>query len=92
MASSFEVEIPDPALEDIANSGDPERLLDKIEEIEKHPYARGKSLKRELSHLHSARVGGYRIIYEIYPEEGVVMVRGAGPRDEIYERARRWYS
>jgi mRNA-degrading endonuclease RelE of RelBE toxin-antitoxin system len=92
MGDCFEVKIPDPALEDISNSGDPKRLFDKIEEIEEDPHARGKSLDRELSHLHSARAMGYRIIYEIYEDDGLIMIRGAGPRDTIYERARQWYS
>jgi mRNA interferase RelE/StbE len=89
----YEVRLLDGAKEDIEESGAPERLLNKIEELETAPAARGKPLRDELAGYYSLRAGDYRIIYEI--EEDTVWIYGAGlrkegDRDDIYERARRW--
>lgn len=89
----YEVRLLDGAKEDIQESGDPKRLLNKIEELEVAPAERGQPLRNELAGYYSLRAGDYRIIYEI--EGKVVWIYGAGlrkegDRDDIYERARRW--
>ena len=96
MADSYEVALSDAAKEDIEESGDPEQLFGKIEELETAPAKRGDPLRYELAGLYSIRTGDYRIIYEIDEEAQEVWICGAGlrkegDRDDIYERARRWF-
>jgi len=95
MPTPFSIEILEPALQDIEESGDPERLFNKIEELKTAPTRRGKALRNELTGYYSLRAGDYRIIYEV--EEQTVWIYGAGlrkegDRDDIYERARRWFA
>jgi len=95
MPRRFEVRFLDPALEDIQESGDPERILNKIEELQTDPEKRGKPLRNQLAGYYSLRAGDYRVIYEVDLDERIVWIYGAGlrkegDRDDIYERARRW--
>ena len=96
MADSYEVTLSDPAKEDVEESGDPKQLLDKIEELKTAPAKRGDALRDELAGLYSVRTGDYWIIYDVDEEGREVWVYGAGlrkegDRDDIYERARRWF-
>ena len=68
MADSYEVALSDAAKEDIEESGDPEQLFGKIEELETAPAKRGDPLRDELAGLYSIRTGDHRIIYEIDEE------------------------
>ena len=95
--ADFEVRFLDAAVEDVSDSTDPERIVDKAEELEKSPSKRGKPLKGELAGLYSLRAGDHRIIYEIDFAEAKVWIYGVGlrkegDRDDIYERAKRWFA
>jgi len=49
-----------------------------------NPHRVGGRLQRELSGLHSARRGAYRIIYEIHDDERIVVVLRVDHRSRVY--------
>ena len=49
-----------------------------------NPYRLGKALRSELAGLHSARRGDYRVIYAIFPNEGVLEVAHIDRRSHVY--------
>jgi len=49
-----------------------------------NPHRVGGRLQRELSGLHSARRGAYRIIYEIDDDERLVIVLRVDHRSQMY--------
>lgn len=54
-----------------------------IDSLAKHPFS-GKPLKGDKKGCYSLRYGDYRIIYEIYPTQKVVLIIRIGHRKEIY--------
>jgi mRNA-degrading endonuclease RelE of RelBE toxin-antitoxin system len=52
--------------------------------IAENPQRLGKPLLGELEGLHSARRGDYRIIYEIFEEEQVVLIHRVQHRQDVY--------
>jgi mRNA-degrading endonuclease RelE of RelBE toxin-antitoxin system len=52
--------------------------------IATNPQRLGKQLLGELEGLHSARRGDYRIIYEIFEEEIVVLIHRVQHREDMY--------
>lgn len=59
------------------------RILDKIEEIRKDPIS-FDILSGDLHDARKAKVGSYRIIFDIYSEEKVVAILLWGHRKDIY--------
>ncbi len=49
-----------------------------------NPHRVGKPLRGELTGLHSARVGGYRVVYEIDEVDAVIKVLYIDHRADIY--------
>jgi mRNA interferase RelE/StbE len=49
-----------------------------------NPHRVGKPLGRELTGLHSARRGSYRVVYRIVEERVLVQVVRVGPRSDVY--------
>jgi len=49
------------------------------------PLKFGRPLRRNLSGLFKLRVGDYRIIYQIYEHEVLVVIIKVGHRKEVYE-------
>jgi mRNA-degrading endonuclease RelE of RelBE toxin-antitoxin system len=49
-----------------------------------NPHRVGKPLRGELSGLHSARVGTYRVVYEIIEEQHTVRVLYIDHRADVY--------
>jgi mRNA-degrading endonuclease RelE of RelBE toxin-antitoxin system len=64
-------------------------LIEKAQVLSSNPYA-GKQLKgkhRLIYSLHCSFHGAqYRIIYQIFQEQEIVVVRLAGPRENIYRK------
>lgn len=54
--------------------------------IAENPQRLGKRLLGELEGLHSARRGDYRIIYEIFEEEKIVLIHRVQHRGDVYRR------
>ena len=54
--------------------------------IAENPQRLGKPLLGELEGLHSARRGDYRIIYEIFEIDRVVLVHRVQHRRDVYRR------
>ncbi len=52
--------------------------------IAENPQRLGKPLLGELDGLHSARRGDYRIIYEIFEDEQVVLIHRVQHRRDVY--------
>ncbi len=61
------------------------RLLEKIESLADNPRPPG-SVKLTGLQAYRVRVGDYRIIYEIYDGELIVLVIDVGHRREVYRR------
>jgi superfamily I DNA/RNA helicase/mRNA-degrading endonuclease RelE of RelBE toxin-antitoxin system len=67
------------------------RITTAIRELEISPdVPRGDTIKKlkHLEHQWRYRIGDYRMVYAVYPEQHVVQVLGVGPRGEIYNRLR----
>ena len=64
------------------------RLDDCFEELEKDPYY-GPNIKRLKSRpqelLYRYRMGGFRVIYEIFKKEIVVLIVKIGSRGDVYK-------
>ncbi len=52
--------------------------------ISENPYRLGEPLVGELEGLWSARRGGYRIIYEIFEDEQIVLIHRLQHRRDVY--------
>lgn len=66
-------------------------LNQKVEEIANNPHSAYKlcgEFKDLLSHHFTHRGVDYRIIYEIFPQN-LIVVELIGPRENIYEKLRR---
>lgn len=83
----YEVEITPEGLRHL------DRLPEKVREaalaailgpIAENPQRLGKPLLGELEGLHSARRGDYRIIYEIFEDEQVVLIHRVQHRRDVY--------
>ncbi len=66
---------------------DRERFGDKYEAIRANPL-QFDELHGNLKGMHSARVGGYRVIFEIDLENRKVHVLAVQPRGQVYGRRR----
>lgn len=85
----YEVEITPEGLRHL------NRLPEKVREaalaailgpIAENPQRLGKPLLGELEGLHSARRGDYRIIYEIFEVEQIVLIHRVQHRRDVYRR------
>ena len=56
-----------------------------IDSLEENPLA-GKKLDPPLVHLRSLRVGIYRILYEMFKKELIILVVSIAHRKEVYRR------
>ena len=61
------------------------RLIEAIDRLVESPHA-GGVLKGEFSGLRRLRVGAYRIIYEVFEGELLILVVRVGHRKEVYRR------
>ncbi|RYZ30247.1 MAG: type II toxin-antitoxin system RelE/ParE family toxin [Propionibacteriaceae bacterium] len=52
--------------------------------LTENPHRVGKPLGRELTGLHTARRGSYRVVYRIVEERVLVQVVKVGPRSDVY--------
>ena len=62
-----------------------ERISKMLEGLKKEPLP-GKRLHGELEGLLSLWSDPWRVVYEINPEEQLIIVHGIGPRGDIYRR------
>ena len=69
------------------------RLPEKVREavlafvhgpLSQNPHRVGKPLGRELTGLHSARRGSYRVVYRVVDRRVLVQVVRMGPRSDVY--------
>lgn len=56
-----------------------------IDSLTKNPYT-GKKLDSPLNHLYSLRVGVYRILYQIFKKQLIILVISVAHRKEVYQR------
>lgn len=52
--------------------------------IADNPHRAGKPLRGELEGLHSARRGDFRIVYEVFDSDAVVLVHRVQHRKDVY--------
>ena len=81
----FSIKIKESALRDLGRISRPdrERIVSGIDALADNPY-QGRALKGELSGLRRTRVGDYRIIYEVYKEDVIVLVLRIRHRRDVY--------
>jgi mRNA interferase RelE/StbE len=66
---------------------DRDRIFNAITRLAANPYL-GTPLKGELTGLYKYRIGDWRVIYELRPEEAggaTLVVRALGARGDIYK-------
>jgi len=56
-----------------------------LKDLESKPF-QGKKLEDKLKNKYSVRIGVYRILYEIYKKELIILVISVGHRKDIYRR------
>ena len=61
------------------------RILRALEKAQDDPL-RAKRLRGELEGLFSLRIGQVRIVYEVDPEERLIVIHGIGPRGDVYKK------
>lgn len=61
------------------------RVFQALETARVNPL-RAKRLRGELEGLFSLRIGEMRVVYEVDPEEMVMVVHAIGPRGDVYKR------
>jgi mRNA interferase RelE/StbE len=64
------------------------RIQKKITQIKSDPYGYGKPLGRALMGLYKARVGKYRIVYQVRKTELLILIIAIAHREEIYALTR----
>ncbi|MBI3459200.1 type II toxin-antitoxin system RelE/ParE family toxin [Candidatus Azambacteria bacterium] len=65
-----------------------DRVVDALSVLSLDPYA-GKNLAGEYKEKYSYRVWPYRIIYEIYKKELVILIIRIGHRQGVYGKQRK---
>ncbi|MEQ1706577.1 MAG: type II toxin-antitoxin system RelE/ParE family toxin [Rickettsiales bacterium] len=85
---TYAVKWDEDALEDLSSLGKAEaiRIVKKIEShLVKDPLNLGKPLSGNLASLYRYRIGDYRVIYQIFKNELIVVVVRVGHRKDVYE-------
>lgn len=86
--SNWTIRYVQSAIVDIASlDGSAKKIIKKAieEKLMVDPLKFGHPLRRSLSGLFKLRVGDYRIIYQIFKQEVVVVVVKVGHLREVYE-------
>ncbi len=88
MNSEFKIELGSQATRDLKKLYYYNRkiclsLAKHINSLTKNPFS-GKPLKGDKKGCYSLRCGDYRIIYEIYQKQKIVLIIRIGHRKEIY--------
>lgn len=65
------------------NSKDQIRIIDALENLKENPHA-GKKLKGNFQGAFCLRVWPYRIIYEIFKQELIIVIIRIGHRKDVY--------
>lgn len=86
---TWRVDFQDSARRDLRKLDRPveERILGYLRQriaTDDDPHRFGKRLSGDLGQYWRYRVGDYRIICEIFPEERIVRVRAIGHRSQVY--------
>ncbi len=63
------------------------RIADKIEELSKDPFNIRTSKPLSTAYRRTARIGGYRILFQILLEDKVLLVSDIGVRGQVYKRS-----
>ena len=61
------------------------RINERLEEIAVDEASKAKTLRGRQGQL-SSRVGGFRILYVVDRQDGIVKVLKIGPRGDVYKR------
>jgi len=61
------------------------RLLQKIESLKLDPVPRDAKVLESSNKLFRVRVGDYRILYEIYHEENLLVIVKIDKRSKVYD-------
>lgn len=62
------------------------RIIAKIESLALDPYQSGIRKLTDLHHVYRARVGNYRIIYQINDDKLIILIVAIGDRKDVYDK------
>ncbi len=62
------------------------RVLDKIAELGENPFPRGIVKLHGEENIYRLRVGDYRVLYEFYPQQLVILIAKIDHRSTVYSR------
>ncbi len=60
------------------------RIIEKLEELQDDPFPRGVVKLQARENVYRVRVGDYRILYEFYGRESLVLVEKIDHRSGVY--------
>jgi len=80
-----QVKIKSSAFKELKRINKPDRIriIAAIDQLPANPWL-GKSLKGELSGLRRIRVGDYRVVYEIYEQQVMILVVRIAHCKDVY--------
>lgn len=62
------------------------RFRDQIDELKKDPWGNSKPVVNTKPPIRSCRIGGWRIVLQIWAEDKKVLIAMVYPRGQVYER------
>jgi mRNA interferase RelE/StbE len=85
----YTIWILEEASHDLARLDKPvgRRIVERINWLSENlNHIRPERLREDLIGLYKFRIGDYRVIYEIIPEEKIIVIHAVGHRREIYRK------
>jgi mRNA interferase RelE/StbE len=60
------------------------RILQKLEELQENPFPHGATKLQGMRGIWRVRVGDYRILYEVFSQEGLLLIDKIDHRSRAY--------
>lgn len=83
----FSIEFSRRAEKDLKNLGNiiAKRVLDKIQNLSEDPFPNDAIKLKGEGNVFRIRVGKYRVLYEVYHENRVVLISKIDKRERVYD-------
>ncbi|MDG7016393.1 MAG: type II toxin-antitoxin system RelE/ParE family toxin [Nitrososphaerota archaeon] len=83
---TYEVRLSKRALRELLALQQPtrSRIVERLEQLKGDPLPRGVAKLQGRQDLYRVRVGDYRILYEVFRDEGLVLVEKVDHRGNVY--------
>ena len=60
------------------------RIFQELEELQEDPFSRGTIKLKDIEGIYLVRVGDYRILYEVFRKEGILLIDKIDHRSKVY--------